>query len=94
MERIRVMMGAAAYDELVHGSVPEFADLTVAYKSGGMQSGRGAVCIAFTAQVDGKPVKVQATTSARVFLSALAIIAEAEEQAIGAIERARPAGHA
>jgi hypothetical protein len=90
MEHIKFTQRPADYDALVHEGVPEYGDLTVAYKAGGMVSGRGVVCIAFTADIDGKPVKVQAVTSAAAFLMVAGCVQGAEQRSIDAEP---PQGH-
>lgn len=92
-ERLDISITAEIYDRLVHGGAPEGGDLRIAYKAGAMQSGRGGVCIAFTALVDGKPVLVQAVTSVRLFMLAAQTIAFQEARSIGAVETMAPQGN-
>ena len=66
MEHAVVIRDDAKFDELVHGGVPECGDLQFVFKDSATTAGNPGAVIAFTAMVDGKPVKVQAVVTARI----------------------------
>lgn len=74
---IQLLLTDRDFDRLVHTGAPEKGDeqhgtLQVAVKERAMVSGAPAVCIAFTAVIDGRDVPVQAVCSFREFMAAAA----------------------
>ena len=74
MEHVRVGNDAGRFDAVVHGGPPEAGDLEIAYKPNATAAGLGGVCVTFTAEINGKPTRVQATTTAANFLMAAAAV--------------------
>lgn len=70
MERIELLLDDAEYDRLVHDAPPERGDLTVCVKARATHKGQPGVVLSFTVEINGKPIRVQATTTARLFLTA------------------------
>lgn len=71
MESVRIVLDdPEEYDRILRSGVPEAGDLVICSKSDVTHGGSPGVVIGFTASVDGKPVKVQAVTTLKLFLGA------------------------
>lgn len=69
MEQLRLILGQdKEFDAIVHGAVPQASGITIASKDNGTQTGKPVVVISFDALIDGKPVRVQATTTLRLLV--------------------------
>lgn len=80
MESARILLRQSElFDELVRNGAPEGGDLTLASKPYATREGSPAVVIAFTAQVDGRPVLVQCVTTLKVLQTAVAAFTAAHE---------------
>ena len=83
MEPIKVLVGDEACDKVVHGApeeeiplLPQFGDtMVIAAKPNATAKGRPGVVVSFTTQLpDGTVARVQAVTTAALFLSAAKVI--------------------
>lgn len=64
------------YDEILKNSLPDFGDVEIITKDGGMTSGRGIVMITFSVQLpDGSTARVQTCTSMKLFRSVAVALA-------------------
>ena len=71
MERVILTNNAERFDSVVHHGPEEGRDLEFIVKSGGMQTGKCAVCVSFTVLIKGKIHRVQAVTSLKALMAAL-----------------------
>jgi hypothetical protein len=62
----------AAYNAVIRDSVPEVGGIDIITLDAGTTSGRAIAVISFKASVDGRIVNVQAATTIRLLLTALA----------------------
>lgn len=77
-ETIDLRIGSvASYDELVHGSAAQASLMTIASKPLATRDGNPGIVVAFMALVDGRPVRVQAATTLRIFVAAARALAVA-----------------
>lgn len=69
MEQLRLILGQdKEFDQIVHGAAPQASGITIATKDAGTQGGMPVAVISFDAEVDGKRVRVQATTTLRLLV--------------------------
>lgn len=74
MEGITAVADAARFDEVLRSCPPEHGDIEFVFKNAVTRSGAGGVLITFTVTVDGKPLRVQAVTTAKCLLMAAAAV--------------------
>ena len=78
MEHATIVLGnPQEYDKAVHGepelpSLPQGSDITLVTKDFGTDAGKAIACLWWTTVVNGKPVRVQATTTVAILQMMLA----------------------
>ncbi len=73
MESIRFIPNdAATYNQVVHGGLPDFGDLSIVTKDNATKGGHPSACLTFTVQLpDGKRHRAQTVVTVRNLLDAL-----------------------
>ena len=75
MERLDIFPNSEAdFDRLVHESAPDHGDAKIASKARATKGGKPGVVIAFTADVNGKPVPVQTVVTLDLLEGAVRIL--------------------
>lgn len=71
MEALQLVLNdGRLFDKLVHGGVKQASSITIATKSCGTEGGKAVAVVAFDVELEGKLVHVQATTTARLLVTA------------------------
>lgn len=75
MEALHVEFDNARYDSIVHAGPPEAGDMELVVKDGATAGGWPGVVVTFTVQLpNGQHQRVQAVTTARLFLGAATLL--------------------